>query len=117
MHSCIRTKKGPQHVERQDDDRCKRMGDAVRLKPNVQHQIEETVVRNRMKAHDDEGCLAKKIQKTRRRAEMLLSVLAGKKDQVRGDYRKREADDPMREGAIDDPDADAVIDADSPEGN
>ena len=48
---------------------------------------------------------------------MLLSVLAGKKDQVRGDYRKREADNPMREGAIDDPNADAAIDAGSPEGN
>ena len=117
MHSYIHTKKRPQHVERQDDDRCKRMGDAVRLKPNVKHQIGEAVVRYCMEAHDDKSCLTEEIQETRRRAEMLLSVLAGKKDQVRGDYRKREADNPMREGAIDDPNADAAIDAGSPEGN
>ena len=48
---------------------------------------------------------------------MLLSVLAGKKNQVRGDYRKCEADNPMREGAIDDADRNASIDANRPEGS
>ena len=93
------------------------MGEAVRLEPGVEHEIWEAEIRNRVEAHDDEGCLPKEVQEPRHGAEPLLGELAGEDDEIRCRNRGGDAQKSVREETGDDIDRNPKVDGRYPEQN
>ena len=93
------------------------MGEAEGLEPAVKHEIREAEIRNRVEAHDDEGCLPKEVQESRHGAKSLLGDLAGEDDKIRCRNRGGDAQKSVREEAVDDMDRNSKIYGRYPEQN
>ena len=91
------------------------MGKAEGLEPAVEHEIREAEIRNRVEAHDDEGCLPKEVQEPRHGAEPLLGDLAGEDDEIRCRNRGGDTQKPVREESGDDIDRNLKVDGRYPE--
>lgn len=85
------------------------MGKAEGLEPAVEHEIREAEIRNRVEAHDDEGCLPKEVQEPGHGAKPLLSDLAGEDDEIRRRNRNGDAQKPVREKTVDDIDGNTEV--------
>ena len=93
------------------------MGKAEGLEPAVEHEIREAEIRNRVEAHDDEGCLPKEVQEPGHGAEPLLGDLAGEDNEIRRRNRGGDAQKSVREEADDDIDRNPKVDGRYPEQN